>query len=544
MKTLVLAFFSALTIASSASFALVLPAPVATAIGDSAYSMFAGQPFAQSVASGATGGVSWGGVVRYAGTAVIAASATAAALSWFYDTVKQQSGTSLDGYYTWTDYSSLDIQSNGFINGSAWRRWAYLSRTNSTNYYWDDTTNDCGTNLSCVKDKVRFLRPTNFQGIYTNYVWVDGNNGNMSSWRAPVRPTLENYASGNYPGGSPHPDVQDGLARVMRKYATDVLAPGGAPGLSFSPSPNANQFKTTPPFVAYLDSDNDGFSDVDELAAYPVSDPMDPQSKPQNDPNANPDGTCKTGYGRSPGVTACVRVAVTPDPNANADNTCKTGYERLSGASACTLIPIPDPNANTNGTCKTGFLRLYAGAVCTPAPTPDPNTNADGTCKAGFTSDAAGRCQPDKPKECTFPAIVSADGKSCVEPVPVTTGTGECAQVSSQGFAGFVANFWGSLTNTFLCVFKPQQDIPSKLTARFDTIKTKFPFSVVTALQNKITATGDTNPDGLPSSLGNIPLDWSGINTLWAIIKTASGFLIWFSFIWFILSKVTPQATI
>jgi hypothetical protein len=490
---------------------------VATAVGDAAYNWFGAKAFAGSLESGASGSLGWGGVVRYAGAGAITAGAVVLALDWFYNTLKAQTATSLDEYYSWIDYAAVDIQSLGVVNNASYYMWTAFTRPNNANITVQDTAHKCDADITCIKAWIRELRPQYFNvAPYDRYVWVDGNNNNLSSWRHVQRPSLQNFYSGNYPNGNPHPDAQEGLKRVMQRYARDVLANGGAPGLKYTPVPNVNQFKTQAPFVPYIDTDGDGFSDTDEIGVFPPSDPMDPQSKPETDPNANSDGTCKAGFGRVGGVTACVPVGLVNDPNANSDGTCKTGYGRASPTATCTLATTPDPNANTDSTCKAGFVRTVPGGLCLPEPE----------------------------KVCTFPAILSADKKSCVEPVPVTSGTGECAKLAGEGFAGFVSNFWGNLQNTFLCVFKPQENIPDKLTARFQTIKTKFPFSVVTALQNKITASGNENPDGLPSALGNIPLDWSGIGGLWSTIKTASGFLIWFSFIWFIVSKITPQAII
>jgi hypothetical protein len=48
----------------------------------------------------------------------------------------------------------------------------------------------------------------------------------------------------------------------------------------------------------------------------------------------------------------------------------------------------------------------------------------------------------------------------------------------------------------------------------------------------------------LPTNAGMFTLDWAWLTPLWAICKAAIGSFIWFSALWFIWGKLSPQAVI
>jgi hypothetical protein len=494
--------------------------------------------------------VSGSGLLRYAGGIGVGALVIGAGLTWAFQQVRDQAADFGPGFNEyarlpsrwWTPVmAGFDIQfectvSNAFA--------LVVTRSPSTSEYIFWTIS--GGTATIQSRENNGGNPVN-----------DFNNS-ANGCKPTTPPRYDDWQNGMYempPGaGGPvaHPDFMPGASAALGKYAKQVLYPGlrtgGQPaGITYTPKkPNENHWRGNPPFAPGIDTDGDGWSDQGEVDAQPLpTDPADPLSKPagvEDDPNANPDGTCKSGFTRPGGVGACQPVS---DPNQNPDGTCKTGFTRPAGGGACASDPANDPNANPDGTCKTGFVRP-AGGVCQPEQNPDAVAKQQCEASGGSWNASTKVCTPaktDKEKCQEKNGLWDEMTKSCGSN-PTTTGQGECAQLQGQGLTGFIGNFWGSLTNTFLCVFKPQESIPEKLDSRFQTIKTKFPFSIVTALQNKVSASGNQNPDGLPSSLGNIPLDWSGIGVLWAIIKTASGFLIWFSFIWFIVSKITPQTTI
>jgi hypothetical protein len=499
----------------------------------------------------AAGAVSWGNVFKVGGIGVgLGFLATVSALDWFYDEVKRESGnTDLD---EWASIKKPDYLTKpqpqlppnnslfrnrelvfecSWWNGSLWTQIGVAQYPGEAAFrpfrYQVGGYDIYGSDLSNLFDAKAVFGAENgcppSVGRPTIQQWIDGD------------PTAD-------PPILPHPNARQGLKRAMGDYLRDKAVRDLAndinvPGITFNPPskrPNKNQW-TDSLRDPLLDTDQDGATDGEEFPMLdPDQDPSNPLIKP--DPEKAP---CRSGGGtwNPSGSPKCTPAA---DPE-QAQCQSSGGTWNASGSPKCT--PAADPE---QAQCQSsgGTWNASGSPKCTPAADPE-----QAQCQSsGGTWNASGspKCTPaktDKEKCQQAGGVWDEMSKSCGTN-PTIDGTGECAKLQGQGLTGFIGNFWGSLRDTFLCVFKPQENIPDKLTSRFQTIKTKFPFSVVTALQNKVIATGDSNPDGLPSSLGNIPLDWSGINTLWAIIKTASGFLIWFSFIWFIVSKITPQTTI
>jgi hypothetical protein len=349
----------------------------AVAVGDAAYNFFGIKPVAAALSEGASGVVSWNGVLKYGGVATVAAASIYYGLNWFYDEVQRESSTSIDQWYLLTgDMAWLPPRWDGFQNQKIVCTNITVGQEGAVWYgnFPGQTTLKLFSSEKHGTD--------NFIGSYPNEAAMGAFIATLTCGPA-QRPSLIDWESGNYQNsdgtvGTPHPDVQQGLQKIGRDFMRDKIVPDAAanratPGITFQPKPNSNQWRQSPPFIPGIDTDGDGWSDQGEVTVSPHTDPSDPYSKPpgiETDPNANPNGTCKSGFARVGGTGACLpQTDPNADPNANPDGTCKSGFARVGGTGAC--LPQTDPNA-------------------------DPNANPDGTCKAGFVKPAVGACEPEK----------------------------------------------------------------------------------------------------------------------------------------------------
>ncbi len=236
--------------------------------------------------------VAWGSFVRYAGTAVFAASLIYTGLEWFYDQAKKSTGTSLDSW------------------------WNYQPQ-------WDTCLYDGYVRCSNASGTVVVAAPSSSSPAvyydYCNSVWVNGNivgydplvvtfpgGLTVAGERWGDQSVLEwfrTHASGPDCGVSKpplpdwiqaHPDAADGVKQAITDYLGDQDGQGNIPqsfseplpGITLDPAPTGNQWWDDPFFNPMEDSDGDGWPDWFEWDTG--SNPSNAGSQPL--PGGDPDG--------------------------------------------------------------------------------------------------------------------------------------------------------------------------------------------------------------------------------------------------------------
>lgn len=314
--------------------------------------------FGTMTAKGAAGGAisralpMAGRFIGYGGGVVIAGTLMYEALNWFYNEVKRETGTGLDGWYKGTSSSGLRPFPTDFpaayeiVPGSA----TFLCDSNGSSYY---SYNNGSAMIGGVYGRT-YRDMDNFA-----VAPCGGSNNPVSSVPgapAAMRNVLHDYLNA-------HPDV----ARTL-----------------LSPAPNDNQWNDSPYTNPTLDTDGDGVPDAAEYES-PDGDPNDPAKKPQGVPyelgrqtttTRNPDGsiTTSTKITYSDGTTATdsttTKTTTTrnPDGSTKSDTTTTKTTTDKDGATTT--------KTTTNGHTSPGNAPapLPNG---TPGPYRGPNPNGD-----------------------------------------------------------------------------------------------------------------------------------------------------------------------
>ncbi len=526
------------------------------AIGVGIMSAATGQAMIQT---GAQIAVQTGNLVRFGGLVTVAAGAIPLALNWFYDELKRQTGTSLDDWHRLAGTPSYAAYATKF-----WFLSAPSFFWEGTQYYACYQQRSHGPQKSGMGTESRFMGngftssgcPTdsevgydpsilgNIGGCAGSYTWVNysasGTNNSGQTVQisyalrcnALVQMPLLNWIDGNYvnpdgSSGTPHPDALSAiLQQILPQWLNSRPLPLSrtqlAPFVTLSPTPNTNQWLDSISDNT-LDSDGDGFTDRDEY---------------DNNSDLN---------NSSVFPVRCGQNLFSPNTNCNdtinrdTDADGFTDDEELNPQNYSRLQPIPsnpqDPNSRPT-------LRPLTEAC--PNPT-DVRVNGQCqppalTCQAGFSL-VSGRCVPN-----VCPVGQNLERGVCV---PDTTPDASAintpcdAMQGGSGVVGFVVNFFPNLMHLTKCLFIPTVDISSKVSQLQAQTTTKFPFSISAQLNSAFrspTATASASP--LPARAGDIPLDWSPIAPFLQIAKSVIGTFIWFSALWFIVRKITPQVTV
>lgn len=242
-----------------------------------------------------------GNYVRWGGAVVLGSAAVYAALDYFYETLKQQTGTSLDEWYYW--------QPNQ-------QDWLYKILYPSD--FWD-SGNGCYPTITYQKYPGvwgRALGPRYPQEMYCpnvprygkgeivgvffqwsgeppvdGYVWYEPRDYPGWLWyvRSRERPSLPEWIQ-------QHPDAAQGVKVAANALLNNPINTPSAPypGITLEPPPNPNQWTDNPFTRPSLDTDGDGWPDSVEWneanrRGVPWPDMINnPNAHP--DPNADPDG--------------------------------------------------------------------------------------------------------------------------------------------------------------------------------------------------------------------------------------------------------------
>ena len=232
-----------------------------------------------------------GRYVRWGGAIVLGSALVYTALDWFYNSLKAQSGTSLDQWYYWNAVSDWlyyvrERDCDIYFGKYVW----FLSYRNA-NREWDWMSPDSCTAPDPAKAQAEALARWGSRSGYTWYgpVKVDGRN----VWYyvpAQSRPSLSDWLQS-------HPDAANGVKQAVTRYldSNPISSPTAPyPGVQLEPVPNPNQWTDNPFTRPDIDTDGDGWPDPVEwreanrrYAPWPdyINDPAR-----HPDPNEDADG--------------------------------------------------------------------------------------------------------------------------------------------------------------------------------------------------------------------------------------------------------------
>lgn len=236
----------------------------------------------------------FGRYVRWGGAIILGSALIYTALNYFYETLKQQTGTSLDQWYYWTytDWrlavKDVQCELKEFWYGTFYRvhvyTYVYHHYDNVDDFYKDEK--------SCPQDKLAYAKA--YHPLSQGYSWVDGVNIKLSTGQ--VVPVLTAQIRGNPRPSLPewiqsHPDAAEGVKTAVGKYVQNT-PPGSRsnpyPGVRLDPEPNPNQWTDNPYTDLGTDTDGDGWPDWMEKQVPWPDGINDPNSHP--DPNRDDDG--------------------------------------------------------------------------------------------------------------------------------------------------------------------------------------------------------------------------------------------------------------
>lgn len=420
-KTLLTVLFALFVSINSVSFADPfpdhvnnLPEAIVAVLSGAAATVFSAQGFQAAVTNVSR--------VGFAGTIFAGATLVATGLKWFYDQA-MLTNTSLDTWYNMPDsniasYCTSVNLVQGITYSDHTMQIAYFmsctdSAGNTQNFsgsYFVSSDHPINQWTEAEKDSYRYAnycQPALSVRCPTGGNWSLGahtflNKTYEYAWSGAGKPSLDNWISGNYPGGTPHPDARQGIKTAVIPYLQNKLATPDTfgqpvPGFSITNPPNRNQYDGTDTNF-WLDSDGDGFSDGQELRQG--SDPANAVSTPPAIPGSISDGG-SAGAPPSPWLN--------PDPNRDpASHNCVSPTVQNHQTGAC---DSPSP------ACPAGQIKNASG-TCIPDPTP---------CPSAQYRNAAGSCVPEP--VCTSPNILDPATHTCVPP-------GDCAAGQFRNSAG------------------------------------------------------------------------------------------------------------
>lgn len=238
--------------------------------------------------------------VRWGGTVVIGAALVYTALDYFYKTLKQQTGTSLDDWYFW---ASEFIGVGRCIDRGSYTDWYFIMYRGTSQYGSAYSTSGYAP---CNQDELaRFTE--NWYRQYRSSLPAPWNTAPYapvpvpsglcpSGWScyalAPQaeRPPLAEWVQS-------HPDAAQGVKQAVDRYLQDrpIGSPGAPyPGVELDPVPNPNQWTDNPFTRPDIDTDGDGWPDSIEWKEANRTGQNWPDvinnSTVHPDPNADPDG--------------------------------------------------------------------------------------------------------------------------------------------------------------------------------------------------------------------------------------------------------------
>lgn len=237
----------------------------------------------------------FGRYVRWGGAIILGSALIYTALDYFYESLKRQTGTSLDQWYNWTytlwNDAIVDVRCSQTSNGINIYYYVYIDHyiyIHGTRLFtWQYTESQCPA------DKLAYAK-SQLGSQPDGYYWVDGARVSLqggtivvsksASIKENPRPTLSEWIQS-------HPDAAEGVKTAVGKYIQDT-PPGSRsnpyPGVRLDPEPNPNQWTDNPYTDLGTDTDGDGWPDWMEKQTPWPDGINDPNSHP--DPNRDDDG--------------------------------------------------------------------------------------------------------------------------------------------------------------------------------------------------------------------------------------------------------------
>lgn len=248
-----------------------------------------------------------GRYVRWGGAVMIGGALTLAALDWYYNELKRESGTSLDNYMSQSG-------SGGALPPTAWVAAVNISKCYPSGYGYTNLdygmVSNGGAQLFAYDHSPSFddpscnAQPSDLATARARQRYSSDHPGAI--WLGPRRVrTVTGYEFNAYDvvaaGPMPslpdylrtHPDAASAVRDITAQYV-DNHDPGSPsapyPGVTLNPTPNPNQWTDNPYTDRSIDTDGDGWPDWMEKQRPWPDGVNDPQSHPNPSDDSDGDG--------------------------------------------------------------------------------------------------------------------------------------------------------------------------------------------------------------------------------------------------------------